>query len=168
VGWAAAADVVYVSSFDNDAVVRFNADTGAPLGVFVPSGSGGLNGPTGLTFGPDGNLYVSSFALNQSVLRYHGKTGQFLGVFVTQQSGGLLGPMDLAFGPDGYLYVVRATKVECFATTAPPARSSTNLRRRRAGPKRFAGGMARSTSPAIWTTMCFGSKREAALPSARS
>lgn len=106
VRWAAAADVGYVSSFDNDAVVRFNADTGAPLGVFVSSGSGGLNGPTGLTFGPDGNLYVSSFVFNQSVLRYHGKTGQFLGVFVTQQSGGLQGPMDLAFGPDGYLYVV--------------------------------------------------------------
>jgi DNA-binding beta-propeller fold protein YncE len=104
-GWAAAANVVYVSSFDNDTVLKFNADTGAPLGVFVPPGSGGLNGPTGLTFGPDGNLYVSSFVLNNRVLKYHGTTGQFLGVFVDEASGGLQGPMDLSFGPDGYFYV---------------------------------------------------------------
>ena len=104
-GWAAAADV-YVTSYDNDAVVRFNADTGAPLGVFVQSGTGGLNGPTGLTFGPDGHLYVASFVFNNNVLKFHGKTGQYLGVFVEEGSGGLQGPFDLSFGPDGNLYVV--------------------------------------------------------------
>jgi signal transduction histidine kinase len=31
-----AADVVYVTSFDNDSVLRFDAETGASLGVFVP------------------------------------------------------------------------------------------------------------------------------------
>ena len=102
----AAADVVYVSSFDNDSVLKFDAETGASLGVFVPSGSGGLNGPTGLTFGPDGHLYVSSFVFNNTVMKYDGQTGQFLGVFVTSGSGGLLSPMDLGFGPDGNLYVV--------------------------------------------------------------
>ena len=102
----AAADVVYVSSFDNDSILRFDADTGASLGTFVPSGSGGLNGPTGLTFGPDGHLYVSSFTFNFSVLKYDGETGQFLSEFVASGSGGLLTPMDLGFGPDGNLYVV--------------------------------------------------------------
>jgi DNA-binding beta-propeller fold protein YncE len=106
VNWAAAVNVVYVSSFDNDTVLKFNARNGDPLGVFVPAGSGGLNGPTGLTFGPDGNLYVSSFVLNNRVLKYDGRSGQFLGVFVDEQSGGLQGPMDLGFGPDGNLYVV--------------------------------------------------------------
>jgi DNA-binding beta-propeller fold protein YncE len=106
VGLAQAANVVYVTSFDNDSVLKFDADTGAFLGVFVPAGSGGLNGPTGLTFGPDGHLYVSSFVFNNSVLKYHGRNGRFLGVFVSEGSGGLQGPMDLSFGQDGNLYVV--------------------------------------------------------------
>lgn len=101
----ATADPVYVSSFESDSVLKFDADTGAPLGVFVPAGSGGLNGPTGLTFGPDGHLYVSSFTFNNSVLKFHGKSGRFLGVFVEGSSGGLQGPTDLRFGPDGNLYV---------------------------------------------------------------
>jgi DNA-binding beta-propeller fold protein YncE len=106
VGLATAADVVYVTSFDSDSVLKFDANTGAPLGVFVPAGSGGLNGPTGLTFGPDGHLYVSSFVFNHNVLKYHGKSGRCLGVFVPEGSGGLQGPMDLSFGPDGNLYVM--------------------------------------------------------------
>jgi DNA-binding beta-propeller fold protein YncE len=96
---------VYVTSYESDSVLKFNASTGAFVGVFVPPGSGGLNGPTGLTFGPDGHLYVASFVFNNSILKYHGSSGQFLGVFVAEGSGGLQGPMDLKFGPNGDLYV---------------------------------------------------------------
>ncbi len=64
---------LYVSSTGNSSVMRYHGETGenmpGPDGAqgtaeFVPSGSGGLSGPTNALFGPDGNLYVSS--LNNS------------------------------------------------------------------------------------------------------
>jgi hypothetical protein len=105
-----------VSTSDGSSVLRFQgpngASPGAPLpapgqtgAVFVPPGSGGLNSAQGgLTFGPDGNLYVGSFNTN-SVLRYNGTTGAYIGTFVPAGSGGLSGPAYLAFRPDGFLYV---------------------------------------------------------------
>lgn len=85
-------------------VLRYDEGTGAFLNEFVPPGSGGLFGPKGLVFGPDGNLYVVQDGAN-NVLRYDGKTGMFIGAFFPPGSGGLLSPDALVFGPDGNLYV---------------------------------------------------------------
>ena len=68
----------------------------------VFASGGGLGAPTGLAFGPDGNLYVGSHD-NDQVLRYDGTTGAFIDVFASD--GGLSDPADLVFGPDGHLYV---------------------------------------------------------------
>lgn len=87
-----------------DQVLRYDGKTGAFIDVFVPAGSGGVVDPVGLAFGPDGNLYVSSFATHQ-VLRYKGQTGAFIDAFVPVGSGGLFRPTGLVFGPDGNLYV---------------------------------------------------------------
>jgi DNA-binding beta-propeller fold protein YncE len=98
---SARADLL-VGSNKNSMILRFDDKTGAFLGPFVPSGSGGLVNPGGLAIGPDHNLYVASNGTNQ-VLRYDGGTGAFLGVFAS--GGGLDKPSGIVFGPDGNLYV---------------------------------------------------------------
>lgn len=93
-----------VASYNNNRVVRYSFLTWQGE-VFVPSGSGGLNGASDIDCGPDGNLYVSSQA-NDRILRYDGSTGAFIDIFVPAGSGGLNIPVGLDFGPDGNLYVV--------------------------------------------------------------
>ena len=104
---------LYIGSNVADAIYRYDGVTGAPLpgplgstdtAEFVPPGSGGVDNPFDMTFGPDGRLYVTSMNTDQ-ILRYDETTGAFLGTFVTGGSGGLDGPRGIAFGPDGYLYV---------------------------------------------------------------
>src|SRR5205807_2666527 len=95
---------LYVGGQESNDVVRYDATTGAFVDVFVPPGSGGLGIPIGLTFGPDGNLYLTSSG--SAILRYDGATGAPLGTFVTSGSGGLNGAAGMAFDPSGaYLYV---------------------------------------------------------------
>jgi hypothetical protein len=105
---------LYVTSRLTNSVKRYDGDTGAYLGDFIASGSGGLNGPLGLTFGPDGNVYVATgFGGDPSaVFRFEGPSGSNPGaplpsignsgaVFVPSGSGELLTTFGLIFGPDG-------------------------------------------------------------------
>lgn len=102
---------VWVTSFLTDSVLRYD-DSGAFVGEFVASGSGGLDDPRGIVFSPfDGTLLIASSATD-SVLRYDGSTGAFLGAFVTSGSGGLDNPFDLSFGPDLNLYVASTSTSE--------------------------------------------------------
>jgi DNA-binding beta-propeller fold protein YncE len=93
-----------VGNTSGNNVSRYDG-TGSYVGEFIASGSGGLVSPDDLTWGPDGNLYVSSSSSNTtgSILRYDGQTGAYLGVFA--EGGGLARPYGSAFGPDGNLYV---------------------------------------------------------------
>ena len=81
-------------------VLRFDADTGEYIDHFA-SGHG-LTSPTGLDFGPDGNLYVVDF-FSDRIYRFDGETGEFMDFFV---STNLHWGQDLKFGPDGNLYVI--------------------------------------------------------------
>src|SRR6266478_3857153 len=51
---------LFVANGGNSSVLEYNGHTGAFLGAFVPSGSGGLFEPGGIVFGPNGNLFVAS------------------------------------------------------------------------------------------------------------
>jgi sugar lactone lactonase YvrE/pimeloyl-ACP methyl ester carboxylesterase len=99
------------TTYSGNSVLRYSITTGAFVDTFVSPGSGGLFGAEGLTFGPDGNLYIVSTG-NNSILRYNGSTGAFIDVFVASGSGGLSEPYRPTFGPDGNLYISSLTNSE--------------------------------------------------------
>jgi DNA-binding beta-propeller fold protein YncE len=100
---AKAEAALLVSSFRNNSVLRYNEKTGEFIDTFVPAGSNGLNGPSGIIIGPDKNLYVISIR-NKSVLRYNGRTGEFIDAFINNDNE-LDFAEDLLFGLDGNFYL---------------------------------------------------------------
>jgi hypothetical protein len=110
---------LYVPNNVGDNVYRFNGTTGEFIDVFIPTGSGGLDTPRSLIFGPDGNgdgnsdIYITS-AQTDSILRFDGFTGSFIDAFIPTASGGLNDPTALVFGPDGDLYVASGAHSDFF------------------------------------------------------
>ncbi len=96
------ADVIYVSSHDNDEVLRYDEVTGVFMDTFIPSGAAGLNEPHG-TLDRGTDLLVCSFATDQ-ILRFDRDTGDVIGVFADSLSG-LDSPVFLAIGMDANVYV---------------------------------------------------------------
>ncbi len=107
-------------------VVRFDPETGAFLGTFIPPETGGLFSPDTMILGPDANgdgipdLYISSGTRPadsqergaSAIFRFDGLTGALIDSFVANdpttdvdETGGLFRPYGIAFGPDGLLYV---------------------------------------------------------------
>jgi streptogramin lyase len=105
---------LYVASFGDvigpmsSAVLRYSGADGSFMDVFATdAASNTSNGINGLTFGPDGNLYVTKGS-SDTIIRYDGKTGQQIDYFV--QGNGIPGdPNGILFGPDGNLYVADLT-----------------------------------------------------------
>ena len=105
-------------------VWRYDGRTGALLGEFVSSGSGGLGLTWGLTFGPDGHLYVSDGS-NGRILRFDGSTGSFIDVFA--QGSGLVGPTHLLFHGDDVF--VALWNQAAFRGGIAPSRRAVRCRR---------------------------------------
>jgi sugar lactone lactonase YvrE len=104
---------LYVASFGNDSIMRYDGADGSPLPVTAGNGaifvtksaSVPLSKPTGLAFDPARKtLYVSSSGNNQ-ILEFDAQTGTFKGVLADSTDSPLSSPGDLTFGPDGTLYV---------------------------------------------------------------
>lgn len=115
--------LLYVSNYPCTAtgiggqVLRFTLE-GEFVDVFISSVHD-LNRPEGLVFGPDGNLYITSFKIkgsdvsNDKILIFQGPRGGTPGAFVDQIDLDSAGVSDTArsyaqallFGPDGKLFV---------------------------------------------------------------
>jgi hypothetical protein len=95
----AAADLsgnVFIVGFSSG-VHRFDEEGVAGPGVFIPSGTGGLLGPTGIALDVGGDLFVTSFVPGGGILRFDQQTGAFVEEFVADGSGGLAFPNSIEF-----------------------------------------------------------------------
>lgn len=113
---------LYVASFRSDQILKFDGKTGDFISVFASgngSAAGLLNGPNDLSFGQDGQLYVTtqgsvadgkggiSYKFDSQVLRYNSSTGVgevFAAPTPTPKGGGYVSLLGLTWGPDGLLY----------------------------------------------------------------
>ena len=95
------ADTLVVADANSAVIRRYDATTGAYLGVFASGG--GLTAPAGLVFGRDGNLYVGDRA---GTIFKIGRDRQIY-VFATIEPS--IAAYHLTFGPDGHLYVTGPT-----------------------------------------------------------
>ncbi len=113
--------LLYVSNFPDlrtglgGQVLRFYPATGALKDVLISSSGGTtcdcvneLNRPEGLVFGPDGDLYITSFRANSSdtdkILIFHGST--YVGQIELDTAGAPRAfAQALLFGPGGRLFV---------------------------------------------------------------
>ncbi|MCC6971636.1 MAG: NHL repeat-containing protein [Phycisphaerales bacterium] len=89
---------IWVPSYWNNRVIRYNADTGATIGQFAT-----VARPRVMEF-RGGAMFITS-ETNNSVRKYDVATGQYLGNFVASGSGGLTTPIGMTFASDGVLYV---------------------------------------------------------------
>jgi DNA-binding beta-propeller fold protein YncE len=128
---------LYVSSAANNTVRQYDGSTGASVGVFATSADPAVQGcpsclwqPIGIDWGPNGDLYVSSYS-NNRVQRFDGTSGTFVATAAVGNQ--LNGAIDAEFGPDGKLYVSSngTSRVIRFdpATGAFDSRFVANMRR---------------------------------------
>jgi hypothetical protein len=109
--------MLYVSNFPDlkrgtgGEVLVFDPKTLNFVGAFISDkgGPGQLNRPEGLVFGPDGNLYITSFRADASdtdSIRIYNGNGAFLGKIDLDTVGQPRAVAQaLLFGPGGFLFV---------------------------------------------------------------
>ncbi|MDX2270534.1 MAG: NHL repeat-containing protein [Cyanobacteriota bacterium] len=115
--------LLYVSSFLSDEILRYDSLTGQFIDVFAVGNQqpGGLNGPNGLLFDSEDNLYVTtqgsvavdgeadfSLGLPSQLLKFDIVTATsevLASPDPSPESFGFVSLLGLAFGPDGLLYV---------------------------------------------------------------
>lgn len=89
-----------VTGIGNDAVLKYNKNTGAFLKKFTHGYN--LSQPTKMAIGPDSILYVSQWNKNKNnVARFNYTTGEFIDEFAS----GLDGPLEITWDKFGNVYI---------------------------------------------------------------
>lgn len=95
----------------NGWVLRFDPVTRKFIDIFIESNDvNNLHRPEGLVFGPDGNLYITSFQADSDdtdkILVFEGKTGTFIKKIDLDKAGEPRAfAQAILFGPEGKLFV---------------------------------------------------------------
>ncbi|HMP80543.1 MAG TPA: hypothetical protein PKD54_13900, partial [Pirellulaceae bacterium] len=124
-------DELLVSDNFGNQILRFDASTGAFLGVLVssnPAANGGLSGPIGMRLSNSGTLLVASQFTNE-VLEYNRISGQFLGKWTSASQGANLAePADLRYGPNGNMFIANFVggSIDQFMADGTPLGSFTS------------------------------------------
>ena len=88
-----------VSGRRSSAILEFHPKTGAFIGPYTSGYT--LRDPTKMSWGPDGDLYVSQWAGSNTVARFDGESGSF----IEEVTPSLDRPMQAAWDGEGALYV---------------------------------------------------------------
>jgi hypothetical protein len=153
--WAPSASPLLVTSYFDSAVYELNSTNGQLLQTLVqPNSQSTLSGPSGITVGPDGNVYISSQNTN-SIVEFNVGTGKLL---TTPFISGVSAPAGLSFGPDGNLYVALGTgEVERFGIsnnggTLSPTGTSTAVATGLSDPTEMTFGASPSTMNTLYVS----------------
>ena len=98
-------DTILVGGEGSGSVYRFDAETGAPMGVLISD----LNRPTGMAIDDDGTLLVLS---GNRVRRYSRTSGEMLGIVASGVDGGISGGTFVALIPNPALDVIFASSFD--------------------------------------------------------
>ena len=77
---------LYVSDNLRNEILRYDGVTGLFSDVVIQTENDQLSGPSYLTFGPNGNLHVSS---DDKIFRFNGNTGNFIDIFIQDTGPGI-------------------------------------------------------------------------------